>query len=230
MWNRSGVREEGIESMLSVPLSGKSGPLGVLRAYGGEGHKFSDEDAAFLETGRRPRRGRHRERAGLPDARGDGPREVAVRAHRHPRAAVADQRDREPADRARQRLRRRAPARARRGRQAGAQAGPGAQVARQRPAGPGGGQGPGQDRPSGAACRSAPWSAEVCERFQARAAAKGIASERRTCPPRRSTCWPTRPTSTAIVTNLVEQRREIHDRGGRHRVAGARREPSPCSP
>jgi signal transduction histidine kinase len=35
--------------MLSVPLSGKSGPLGVLRAYGGEGHKFSDEDAAFLE-------------------------------------------------------------------------------------------------------------------------------------------------------------------------------------
>lgn len=35
--------------MLSVPLTGKSGPLGVLRAYGGEGHKFSDEDAAFLE-------------------------------------------------------------------------------------------------------------------------------------------------------------------------------------
>ncbi len=49
VWNRSRVREEGIESMLSVPLSGKSGPLGVLRAYGGEGHKFSDEDAAFLE-------------------------------------------------------------------------------------------------------------------------------------------------------------------------------------
>ncbi len=49
VWNRNRVREEGIESMLSVPLSGKSGPLGVLRAYGGEGHKFSDEDAAFLE-------------------------------------------------------------------------------------------------------------------------------------------------------------------------------------
>jgi signal transduction histidine kinase len=49
IWSRSGVRKEGIESMLSVPLAGKSGPLGVLRAYGGEGHKFSDEDAAFLE-------------------------------------------------------------------------------------------------------------------------------------------------------------------------------------
>ena len=43
------MREEGIESMLSVPLAGKGGPLGVLRAYGGEGHRFSDEDAAFLE-------------------------------------------------------------------------------------------------------------------------------------------------------------------------------------
>jgi signal transduction histidine kinase len=49
VWNRNRVREEGIESMLSVPLAGKSGPLGVLRAYGGEGHRFSDEDAAFLE-------------------------------------------------------------------------------------------------------------------------------------------------------------------------------------
>jgi signal transduction histidine kinase len=49
VWNRNRVREEGIESMLSVPLSGKRGPLGVLRAYGGEGHKFSEEDAAFLE-------------------------------------------------------------------------------------------------------------------------------------------------------------------------------------
>jgi signal transduction histidine kinase len=49
IWNQSRVREEGIESMLSVPLAGKSGPLGVLRAYGGEGHRFSEEDAAFLE-------------------------------------------------------------------------------------------------------------------------------------------------------------------------------------
>jgi signal transduction histidine kinase len=49
IWNQKRVREEGIESMLSVPLAGKAGPLGVLRAYGGEGHRFSDEDAAFLE-------------------------------------------------------------------------------------------------------------------------------------------------------------------------------------
>jgi signal transduction histidine kinase len=49
IWNQKRVREEGIESMLSVPLAGKGGPLGVLRAYGGEGHRFSDEDAAFLE-------------------------------------------------------------------------------------------------------------------------------------------------------------------------------------
>ena len=49
IWNQKRVREEGIESMLSVPLAGKLGPLGVLRAYGGEGHRFSDEDAAFLE-------------------------------------------------------------------------------------------------------------------------------------------------------------------------------------
>jgi signal transduction histidine kinase len=49
IWNQKRVKEEGIESMLSVPLAGKTGPLGVLRAYGGEGHKFSDEDAAFLE-------------------------------------------------------------------------------------------------------------------------------------------------------------------------------------
>ncbi len=49
IWNQNRVREEGIESMLSVPLSGKSGPLGVLRAYGAEGHRFTEEDAAFLE-------------------------------------------------------------------------------------------------------------------------------------------------------------------------------------
>lgn len=49
IWNQTRVREEGIEAMLSVPLAGKGGPLGVLRAYGGEGHRFSDEDAAFLE-------------------------------------------------------------------------------------------------------------------------------------------------------------------------------------
>ncbi len=49
VWNQKRVRDEGIVSMLSVPLAGQGGPLGVLRAYGGEGHRFSDEDAAFLE-------------------------------------------------------------------------------------------------------------------------------------------------------------------------------------
>ncbi|HEY3382398.1 MAG TPA: GAF domain-containing sensor histidine kinase [Vicinamibacterales bacterium] len=49
IWQPDRVRKEGIESMLSVPLAGKSGPLGVLRAYGGEGHRFSEDDAAFLE-------------------------------------------------------------------------------------------------------------------------------------------------------------------------------------
>jgi signal transduction histidine kinase len=49
IWQPDRVREEGIESMLSVPLVGKSGSLGVLRAYGSEGHRFSEEDAAFLE-------------------------------------------------------------------------------------------------------------------------------------------------------------------------------------
>ncbi len=49
VWNQKQVREEGIASMLSVPLAGKGGPLGVLRAYGGEGYRFSDDDAEFLE-------------------------------------------------------------------------------------------------------------------------------------------------------------------------------------
>ena len=44
-----GLKREGIVSMLSVPLVGKGGPLGVLRAYGAEGHRFTDEDAGFLE-------------------------------------------------------------------------------------------------------------------------------------------------------------------------------------
>jgi signal transduction histidine kinase len=49
IWQPERVREEGIESMLSVPLTGAKGPLGVMRAYGAEGHRFSEEDAAFLE-------------------------------------------------------------------------------------------------------------------------------------------------------------------------------------
>ena len=50
IWQPERLKQEGIESMLSVPLSGKQGPLGVLRAYGSEGHRFSEEDAAFLEV------------------------------------------------------------------------------------------------------------------------------------------------------------------------------------
>lgn len=50
VWHPQKVKKEGIESMLSVPLVGKDGPLGVLRAYGGEGHRFTDEDASFLEV------------------------------------------------------------------------------------------------------------------------------------------------------------------------------------
>jgi signal transduction histidine kinase len=42
------VRAEGIESMLSAPLIARRGAIGVLRAYGASGHRFSREDAAFL--------------------------------------------------------------------------------------------------------------------------------------------------------------------------------------
>jgi signal transduction histidine kinase len=42
------VRAEGIKAMLSAPLMGKHGPIGVLRAYGGVTHSFTREDASFL--------------------------------------------------------------------------------------------------------------------------------------------------------------------------------------
>ncbi len=42
------VREEGIQSILSTPLVGKQGLIGVLRAYGGAGHRFSPDDGNFL--------------------------------------------------------------------------------------------------------------------------------------------------------------------------------------
>ena len=42
------VREEGIESILSTPLVGKQGLMGVLRAYGGPGHRFRPDDGNFL--------------------------------------------------------------------------------------------------------------------------------------------------------------------------------------
>lgn len=42
------ARQEGIRSVLSAPLLGKSGPLGILRAYAVEPGRFSREDEAFL--------------------------------------------------------------------------------------------------------------------------------------------------------------------------------------
>ncbi len=42
------VQAEGIASMLCAPLLGKRGAIGVLRAYGGAGHRFTDDDGTFL--------------------------------------------------------------------------------------------------------------------------------------------------------------------------------------
>jgi len=42
------ARQEGIRSILSAPLSGKSGPLGILRAYSVEPDGFNKDDEAFL--------------------------------------------------------------------------------------------------------------------------------------------------------------------------------------
>jgi signal transduction histidine kinase len=44
------ARHEGIQSMLSAPLVGKDGPLGVIRAYAVESSRFTPEDEAFLEA------------------------------------------------------------------------------------------------------------------------------------------------------------------------------------
>jgi signal transduction histidine kinase len=44
------VAAEGIDTILSAPLAGKTGPIGVLRAYGGAAHCFTEDDAAFLST------------------------------------------------------------------------------------------------------------------------------------------------------------------------------------
>lgn len=44
------VAAEGIRTILSTPLMGKTGAIGVLRAYGGPGHRFSEDDAAFLRA------------------------------------------------------------------------------------------------------------------------------------------------------------------------------------
>ncbi len=42
------VGAEGIKSMLCAPLLGKRGAIGVLRAYGGEGYEFTQDDGEFL--------------------------------------------------------------------------------------------------------------------------------------------------------------------------------------
>ncbi len=42
------ARQEGIQSMLSAPLVGKIGPLGILRAYAVEPDRFTPDDEAFL--------------------------------------------------------------------------------------------------------------------------------------------------------------------------------------
>jgi signal transduction histidine kinase len=44
------VAAEGIRTILSTPLLGKKGPIGVLRAYGSEPHRFTEGDAAFLRA------------------------------------------------------------------------------------------------------------------------------------------------------------------------------------
>lgn len=44
------IAAEGIRTILSAPLIGKQGPIGVLRAYGGSAHRFTENDAAFLSA------------------------------------------------------------------------------------------------------------------------------------------------------------------------------------
>ena len=48
VYHPQAVVEEGIRSMLCAPLVGKRGAIGVLRAYGGEGHAFTGDDERFL--------------------------------------------------------------------------------------------------------------------------------------------------------------------------------------
>lgn len=50
VWHPERVGDEGIASMLSVAIVGRTGPMGVLRAYGAPGHSFSDGDAAYLQA------------------------------------------------------------------------------------------------------------------------------------------------------------------------------------
>jgi len=50
IWHPELVRDERIASMLSVAIRGRTGPLGVLRAYGAPGHEFGSEDIAYLQA------------------------------------------------------------------------------------------------------------------------------------------------------------------------------------
>jgi len=50
VWHPDLVKDEGIASMLSVSIVGRSGPVGVLRAYGAPGHRFNEEDVAYLQA------------------------------------------------------------------------------------------------------------------------------------------------------------------------------------
>jgi signal transduction histidine kinase len=50
VWRGERVRDEGISSMLSAAIHGRTGAMGVLRAYGAPGHRFSDEDLAYLRA------------------------------------------------------------------------------------------------------------------------------------------------------------------------------------
>ena len=44
------IAAEGIHAILSTPLTGKRGAIGVLRAYGGTAHRFTKDDANFLSA------------------------------------------------------------------------------------------------------------------------------------------------------------------------------------
>ena len=50
VWHPELVKDEGIASMLSVSIVGRTGPIGVLRAYGAPGHRFTGEDVAYLQA------------------------------------------------------------------------------------------------------------------------------------------------------------------------------------
>lgn len=44
------ARQEGIQSMLSAPLMGKSGPMGILRVYDTKVNRFNEEDEEFISA------------------------------------------------------------------------------------------------------------------------------------------------------------------------------------